>query len=346
MQNGSTTPIDRHPVRRSVRTAAGLVIAAAFLWLAFGQVDWAAVAAVANNATAGPIVLGLVALAGGFFIRIVRWWTMLRTFEPALRLGTCVRPFLLSLAINNTMPLRAGDVVRAVGFRTALRSPRMRVVGTLLIERVLDLFVLVTLFFIGWFAIPHGVIPQPFITAAGVLGGGALAGLLVLVLAPATLRALADRIASSRRLAAVSWTPRARIAAHHLFDTFSLVQSPTRALSLLGLSLLAWMLEGAMYACVAWALHIGGSPVAPWFATATGTLATMIPSSPGYVGTFDYFAILGMTAFGAQRAASAAFVMVVHLILWLPVTFAGAALLVAPNASQLMRRPARQRSAA
>jgi uncharacterized membrane protein YbhN (UPF0104 family) len=198
-------------VRRSFRTAAGLVIAAAFLWLAFGQVDWAGVATVANNATAGPIVLGLIALAGGFFIRIVRWWTMLRTFEPALRLGTCARPFLLSLAINNTMPLRAGDVVRAVGFRTALRSPRMRVVGTLLIERVLDLFVLVTLFFIGWFAIPHGVIPRPFITAAGVLGTGALAALLVLVLAPATLRAITDRVASSRRLATASWTPRALV---------------------------------------------------------------------------------------------------------------------------------------
>jgi hypothetical protein len=48
----------------------------------------------------------------------------------------------------------------------------------------------------------------------------------------------------------------------------------------------------------------------------------------------------------AQRAASAAFVMVVHLMLWLPVTFAGAAFLNVPGASQLMRRPARERSAA
>jgi len=48
----------------------------------------------------------------------------------------------------------------------------------------------------------------------------------------------------------------------------------------------------------------------------------------------------------AQRAASAAFVMVAHLMLWLPVTFAGAAFLIVPGASQLMRRPARERSAA
>jgi hypothetical protein len=101
-----------------------------------------------------------------------------------------------------------------------------------------------------------------------------------------------------------------------------------------------------MYACVAWALAVGGSPMAPWFAAATGTLATLIPSSPGYVGTFDYFAILGLTAFGAPRVLATAFAMVVHLILWLPVTLVGAAFLIAPGAPAALRRPSRQQSTA
>jgi glycosyltransferase 2 family protein len=332
--------------RASLRTVAGLVIAAAFLWLAFGRVDWHSIAAVAAEAQPGPIVLGLLALAAGFFVRIVRWWMMLRALEPDLPLRACVRPFLLSLAVNNTMPLRAGDIVRAVGFRDALRSPTMRVVGTLLIERVLDLFVLVTLFFIGLLAIPSGVIPRAFVTTAALLGAGAVVGVLVLVFAPGAMRALVDRLASSHALATKRWTPRLREAAHHLFDTFSLVQSPLRALRLVGLSLLAWLLEGSMYACVAWALHVGGSPIAPWFAAATGTLATLIPSSPGYVGTFDYFAILGLTAFGARRVIATAFAMIVHLILWLPVTLVGAAFFVAPGAVRAPGRASRQQSAA
>jgi glycosyltransferase 2 family protein len=335
--------------RASLRTVAGLVIAAAFLWLAFGRVDWHSLAAVAAEAQPGPIVLGLVALAAGFFVRIVRWWMMLRALEPDLPLRACVRPFLLSLAVNNTMPLRAGDIVRAVGFRDALRSPTMRVVGTLLIERVLDLFVLVALFFVGLLAIPDGVIPRAFITTAGFLGAGAVTAVLVLVFAPATMRRIVDRLAASNALAHRRVTPRLREAAHHLFDTFSLVQSPARALRLVALSLLAWVLEGSMYACVAWALHVGGSPIAPWFAAATGTLATLIPSSPGYVGTFDYFAILGLTAFGARRVIATAFAMIVHLILWLPVTLVGAAFFVAPRSIRTTAgspRQSRQRSAA
>jgi len=289
---------------------------------------------------------GLVALAGGFFVRIVRWWTMLRALEPGLPLRSCVRPFLLSLAINNTMPLRAGDIVRAVGFREALRSPAMRVVGTLLIERVLDLFVLVALFFVGLLAVPPGTVPHAFVTTAAVLGAAALGGLLVLVFSPDAIRLVVDRIAGSPLLAERAWTPRFREAVHRLVGTFALVRSPARALQLLSLSLLAWLLEGTMYACVAWALHVGGALIAPWFAAATGTLATLIPSSPGYVGTFDYFAILGLTAFGARRAAATAFAMAVHLMLWLPVTLVGAAFLIKPRASRPLAQPARQRSVA
>jgi len=337
-------------VRRSFlspRTVAGVVIAVAFVWLAFGRVDWSRIAAVVANATPAPLILGLAALAAGFGVRIVRWWLMLRALEPGVRLGACVRPFLVSLAINNTVPLRAGDIARAVGFRDALRSPVMRVVGTLLIERVLDLFVLIALFFVGLLLLPADAVPRPFVMTAALLGAATLAAILVLVFAPGVLRAVVDRLAASPVASSRPWTPRAREAAHHLFDTFSLVKSPSRALRLLGLSVVAWMLEGAMYACVAWSLQIGTSPVAPWFAAATGTLATLIPSSPGYVGTFDYFAMLGLTAFGAPRAAATAFAMVVHVMLWLPVTLVGAALLAAPRVVILTpRRTADQRSAA
>ena len=94
--------------------------------------------------------------------------------------------------------------------------------------------------------------------------------------------------------------------------------------------MVAWGLEGAAYACVAWSLGTDGSVFAPWFALATGTLATMIPSSPGYVGTFDYFAVLGLRAFGADHVVALTFALVVHLLLWLPVTVVGALFLVAP----------------
>ncbi len=62
---------------------------------------------------------------------------MLKVFEPELPLTHCIRPFLVSIAVNNVVPLRGGDVLRVVGFRHELRSPPMRILGTLVVERLL-----------------------------------------------------------------------------------------------------------------------------------------------------------------------------------------------------------------
>ncbi len=323
--------------RRWLRPLLGAGVACVFLYLIFQRVEWASVAAVWRSAAPAPLAVALLALAAGLFVRTFRWWWMLRALEPELPLQRCFRPFLLSLAVNNTMPLRAGDMVRALGFRDTLRSPPARVVGTLVIERLLDLAVLLVFFFVGLLGAAVAF-PPALVKASVALGATCVAAILVLVVAP---RALRPRVATLLRKGAVAkhgLGQRLAEAADHFFDTLALVQSPARALQLVVLSLLAWALEGGVFASVAWALHSEVSPLGPWFALATGTLATLIPSSPGYVGTFDYFAMLGLTAYGATRATATAFALLVHVFLWLPVTVAGAAYLVVPGGRGVVRR--------
>ncbi len=96
----------------------------------------------------------------------------------------------------------------------------------------------------------------------------------------------------------------------------------------MALSVLAWIFEGGVFATVAWSLQADVAPLGSWFSLALGTLATLIPSSPGYVGTFDYFTMLGLTSYGADRAVAAVFALLVHLLLWIPVTLVGALLFV------------------
>jgi uncharacterized membrane protein YbhN (UPF0104 family) len=64
-------------------------------------------------------------------------------------------------------------------------------------------------------------------------------------------------------------------------------------------------------------------PLAGWLALPVGTLATLIPSTPGYVGTFDYFTVKAMTELGNTTAAATAYALLVHALLWLPPTLVG-----------------------
>jgi uncharacterized membrane protein YbhN (UPF0104 family) len=53
-------------------------------------------------------------------------------------------------------------------------------------------------------------------------------------------------------------------------------------------------------------------------------LATTIPSAPGYVGTFDAPGIAVLSAYGVPQAVAAAYTLVLHVALWLPITALGA----------------------
>jgi uncharacterized protein (TIRG00374 family) len=318
-------------LRRWWRAFAGLAVAGLFVALLARRIDWAEVRLVLSAATWPPLVVAILALAADMSARITRWWWMLRAAQPDLAWTSCVRPFLGSLALNNTVPLRAGDVVRVFGFRRTLSAPTAHVLGTLVLERMLDLLVLVAILVIGVLG-TSGVFPRPFLVLACLAGLACIMALLAITLMPARINRLLGWVVE-RVFAGRSWAPSINRIVAQLTQSLALLRSPGRAIRLLGMSVVAWVLEGAVFACVLWSLHIQVPWLAPWLSLGAATLATLLPSSPGYVGTFDYFATLGLSAYGANHAAAAAFAVLAHLVLWLPVTAAGLLALV------LARRP-------
>jgi glycosyltransferase 2 family protein len=308
-------------LRRWWRPLVGLLLAALFLSLLARNVEWAEVRQVLAGARWPALALAVLALAADMSCRIIRWWLMLRPMRPDLPWTSCIRPFLGSLALNNTVPLRAGDVIRVVGFQRALGTPAGYLAGTLILERILDLLVLLTILFLTVLGVSTGF-PRPFLVIAAAAGAVCLALLVAITLMPERITGLTQSIV--RRVFGDSgWTSSFCQVLLQLTGALALLRSPGRAVKIFGLSALAWALEGAVFACTAWSLQIQVAGPAPWLALSAATLATLLPSSPGYVGTFDYFASLGLAAYGADRASAAAFALLSHLVLWLPVTAAG-----------------------
>ena len=308
---------------RWVKPVAGLLVTATFVWLLLRGIDLRAVAASFARFPPGYLLLAVLALAAAYAVRVVRWWLMLRALEPGLPLSACVWPFLTSVAVNNALPFRAGDALRVFGFRRQLRSPPIRVLGTLVVERLLDLLTLLGFFFLGLVGLPPGAFPDRFVTLSAWLAGGSLCAMLALIVLGPSLPAAVHVIADWPGIRGRGWSEAFRRRGIALADALRLLRAPARLAILLGLSIVTWALEGAVFAVVGLVFDTGATPRGPWFALPTATLATLLPSSPGYVGTFDYFAMLGLIAYGAAREAAVAFALAVHAILWLPLTALG-----------------------
>ena len=305
----------RAGVSRWVRIALGIAATGCFLVLALLHVDISSAISVAAKVHPMTLVLALIAVCLGYTTRVARWWWMLRSFDSELPLRACAWPLIVSVSINNLVPLRAGDIVRGVWFRRELRATPSRVFGSLLVERLLDMTVLVMMLAI--FAGSAG--PVHWRSGLAVVCVSAIAWTFVLTISSP----LGERL---RRFIQARSSGHIRDLDRHLVQfllAVGLVRSPIRLIQLATFSVLVWVCEGGVFAAIAYGLGYVGPLGGPWFACALGTLSTLIPSSPGYVGTFDYFVLTALVGYGASRAVSAAFALLVHGILWLTLTGAG-----------------------
>ena len=329
----------RGAASRWLKLSLGFAVTAGFAWLLARELDLGALGRAFSGLSLSVVPIALVFLAAGYTVRIARWWCMLRALEPGLPLAACAGPFLASIAVNNVLPFRAGDAYRVLGFRQQLRSPAMRVAGTLVVERTLDLVVLCAIFFLGLLGLPDGAFPRGFVVAAAWLAGMGMAALLALLAFPSAARWYTGRWPGQPAPASAMGAQTGRrwpeaVFRHgaHLADALGLMRSPPRMLALLGLSVVAWACEGAVFVTVAAGIGADVAPSGPWLSLAAGALATVLPSSPGYVGTFDYFAAQGLAAHGAPPEAAAVFALTVHAVLWAPLTAAGLLFLLARGA--------------
>jgi uncharacterized protein (TIRG00374 family) len=320
-------------LKKVVRLSIGFVLAGLFLWLIFKHLSVAEIRSAFDNANIALLSLAIVAFFVGYFCRIERWRLMLIKENPSLNWKSCAGPFMASIAANNVLPFRAGDLLRAFAFNRRLGISAATSVTTLVVERLLDLLMLVSLL-----GVTLSYFGMELSRIAGT-GGGILiiagAAILFVLNFPSFFKPMT--IWLCRQVS--RFAPR---LGEKLFNEFQKVFTALEhtskghmMLRLLLWSLFAWIAEGFVFWFVALSLPSVSNDGAAWLALSFGTLATIIPSTPGYVGTFDYFTSQAMAALGNSHASSTAFAFLVHAVLWLPPLIAGGLYLLASPINQI-----------
>jgi glycosyltransferase 2 family protein len=287
--------------------------------------------------------IGLLSLTAGYTARVIRWWALLRAGGSQISAKACVAPFLGSIALNNVLPMRLGDVVRALVFPAAIGVGKVMATGSLVMERLVDLMTLLACLAIGLAASPSVQLPDWLATTAiGLaIGGGVMLALVFLC-----SRALAHCCERFMALPANGVrADRNRLfeALRDLLNSFDAMSRIPVLMALFVLSILVWAGETGLF----WALLVGFGLDAQLdmavVVMAIATLATLVPSSPGYVGPFHLAAYTAVAMLGGTDTQAASFAVISHLGVWLPTTLAGAlAILLNPQLFGRLRAGAAQ----
>lgn len=310
-------------MKAALKFVAGFGLAGLFVWLILRDLDGAALAGAFRGLDPQWLALGFVFWVLDYSVRVLRWRSMLAVARPELGFWRCSVPFLGSIAANNVLPFRLGDVLRCVAFSRWLGIDTGTITATVFAERLLDLLtILVGLGLATLFFAPRDGTFGLLGVGAGLLLGMGLVS-LGLLFVPGTLRPLMRLAVRVVALVGPGAAARLQTFLEPLLATLVTLSKGRRMSGLIATSALVWTFEGAVYWAVAMAIPSMTEPAAAWLALPVGTLATLLPSTPGYIGTFDYFAIAAAKAGGNSMTAATVFAVVVHLYFYLPATIFG-----------------------
>ncbi|TNF34754.1 MAG: flippase-like domain-containing protein [Gammaproteobacteria bacterium] len=296
-----------------------------FLWLFFRDMGWHAIASLPSKTQWHYLVAAGFLLVPGFLLRAWRWHQLLKNHGSHVTLRNCLAPILSAFAINNILPFRLGDIARITLFKRILIAEPATITTTLLLERLLDFFSLILIFFIGLGAMPL-MASGPFFSYILSVACVVTAGTLVVI-------AMKQKISRSlRSLSAHANIPnQVRLIVQFIDDVITGLffhGNPRALCKLFVTSIAIWLTEIAMFWCVGRALAIALNPQGSALIMSISTFSTLLPSTPGYIGTFHYLCRMALELIGIETISAIQYAILIHAIIVIPVTLVGSAIFI------------------
>lgn len=270
-----------------------LLLGGVLLYLAFRGVNWSQMLTIIRQGHIENLALASSILTVSYFLRGLRWRVLLSAEKPIAPL-TAFWGVTAGYLGNNFLPARAGELIRSVAIGRHANISKGYVLATALTERVMDVLALVLFSLIALTSLSGT--PAWLTTAAQVMAGIGLVGISVLFIAP-RVEGLITHILG---LLPFPYALRSRVVG--LAERFLLgmraFQHPSRALGFASLTLVVWMIDVVVALQVAGAFNLSlTAPQALLLLAALG-LASAAPSTPGYVGIYQFVAVTVLAPFG------------------------------------------------
>ena len=299
----------------------GLPLSGVFLWLSVREADLRAVWQTIDEAHL-PLLVATVALVAVMYgLQALRWR---RIAGPTVQWQQAFGMLVAGLAVNNVVPGRVGDLLRARWMARASGVPGGRGLATVVLDRGADLIVLAVSLSVCLPLVSHTAWVDRL-----VIGAGTVVLLFVGGLAAA-------RFYVRRRRATIVDRRLVRRIAHDALRGLSEPIPTNVKVAILGLSVGAWLAWAAAAMLCARSIGVEFGLIEALFLAGVVNLGVAIPSSPGFVGTYQWLMISTLALYGVGREDGLAFAIVFQACWYIPTTVIGGILLA-------LRAPARIR---
>ncbi|MER3445426.1 MAG: hypothetical protein C4291_00705 [Candidatus Dadabacteria bacterium] len=305
--------------KSSTRLWISILASALFIVLTLYKVDFQKTGEALETANYIYLPLGVMLSLLTNIIRSYRWKYVLNPIQK-ISILSVFSVVSIGYMANNILPARLGEFVRAYIIGKKEGISKSTTLATIVVERIFDGLTL--LFFLTLISL---FFPLPlWIKRVGFAATVFFLSLSVFLLILMFKKTIGIRLVERGVSLFSSYIAQ---RASRLMDSFLsglvIINHKKDILMAFLFSVIAWLAEATTYYVIGLSFGIDLPLYVPVLTVVIVNLGIMIPSAPGYVGTFEFFCISVLAIFSVEKSIALSFAIVLHAVLFIPITIVG-----------------------
>lgn len=286
----------------------GFLFSIALIYLTLRQIDFRKSLELIQNANYYVLIPGALIYAFTYLLRSLRYYFMILPIKKTALFENF--PYtMLGFFMNNIIPLRLGEIIRAKVTGERLGISRSSILGTIVVERLIDMIIFVLFFFVIMIMLPF----PDFIKNSFYICGIVFGLCLILLMAISINENKAKEIVSK-----IPMPSRIKNFVIVIFEKFTgglvMLRKPGVFFTSFFVSVLIWVFESLFLVIVAYSCAIDLSLLGGIFVVIIIGIGAILPTAPGYIGAFEFMGVTGLAALGIDKDAAFACIAIYHFL--------------------------------
>jgi len=313
------------------------IISSSTLVLALRDVDLYRSFTIAQRADPGLLALAGMLFSGSYAVRALRWYMLLEN-ERGMKPQIVFWATTIGYLYNSLLPLRAGDVIRALAVSYWAGVSKSFVLASVFVERIAEVTGIALISLLA-LAVTEKA-PSWVNVSARLITILAGIGIAILFLVPDVGR----RVGRSLSTIPVHHSYRKRVLQifQQVLRGFRTSRDALQIARLAAATVMIWLLETWFTVLIAQALGLPIGIAVGLLLLCALSLASVVPSTPGSIGVFQFVAVTMLTPFGFSPDDAIAYIVMFQLVQYLMVMMWGGLGLWRLTASGLSLRRLRE----
>ena len=306
----------------------GVALSIFFMYLAFRNIDLRQMSKAFMLANYWYLIPAVIVFFISIWLRALRWQYLLETRE-FLTIRVLFPALLIGYMFNIFLPAHLGEFIRAYMVNKKKGIKTSTVFGSIVIERIIDVFTMLLLMALALviFPFPQWVRNSGYLSFVGIV-----IFFIVLILMKKYRNRALNMVGKVIKFLPFNMTTKIISIFNSFFDGIVPLKKRKYYIFVTILSIVIWICYGSIFQLMFFSFDFVNIYSLPWSTALVilviTTISVLVPSSPGYIGTYHYLCQISLGLFGIPKGPALTFAFIMHGINTFPLLIVGVILIL------------------